>query len=344
MVQARWDHLNERGVLADTRPGSPSGRPLLWLSRGGATGAAGFFKFNGTAGMWRKDALWRRRAAGTTDTLTEDLDISYRVADGGMALRAAGRGGRSGRAARASPASLLVQQRQLGPGRRAGRTQAASPRCSAAPLAPRRSSWRPSVHLCGQFAYPLTFCPRAAHRPGRACQAHSWAWTELWWLGPGPVRSRAAGPVHRRTTWTAARQAGPQSGGRPFRRSGGCAGCWRAGLSALLSRVGPVPGLVRAHPGPVRAGHRRSGSVPPGRAMSPGAEPASAVGALAIGARAPTWFCGGSAVAVCRWDTGHRCPSSPSSPSGFLSLATGSAAELRRTQPGRRSSRSARGA
>jgi cellulose synthase/poly-beta-1,6-N-acetylglucosamine synthase-like glycosyltransferase len=77
MVQARWGHLN---------------RDASWLTRiqglvldghfhieHTARHAAGlFFNFNGTAGMWRVACL--RDAGGwQADTLTEDLDLSYRA-------------------------------------------------------------------------------------------------------------------------------------------------------------------------------------------------------------------------------------------------------------------------
>lgn len=77
MVQARWDHLNRRDsaltraqaalldahFLLEHRPRSRSGR---------------FFNFNGTAGLWRRAAI--DSAGGWShDTLTEDLDLSYRA-------------------------------------------------------------------------------------------------------------------------------------------------------------------------------------------------------------------------------------------------------------------------
>ena len=77
MVQARWGHLNAKDS---------------WLTRAQATlldghfviehtarcGSSRWFNFNGTAGIWRKTAIedgggWQH------DTLTEDLDLSYRA-------------------------------------------------------------------------------------------------------------------------------------------------------------------------------------------------------------------------------------------------------------------------
>lgn len=76
-LQARWGHIN---------------RHTSWLTRSQATGidghfqieqkarsASGFFlNFNGTAGIWRRECICH--AGGwQSDTLTEDLDLSYRA-------------------------------------------------------------------------------------------------------------------------------------------------------------------------------------------------------------------------------------------------------------------------
>lgn len=77
LVQARWGHLN---------------RARSWLTRAQAVFLDGhfavehrararlghFFNFNGTAGLWRRAAI---EAAGgwRADTITEDLDLSYRA-------------------------------------------------------------------------------------------------------------------------------------------------------------------------------------------------------------------------------------------------------------------------
>jgi cellulose synthase/poly-beta-1,6-N-acetylglucosamine synthase-like glycosyltransferase len=77
MVQARWDHLNEGAGLL-TR-----GQALLLdghfrFEQGGRYASSRFMNFNGTAGMWRRCAL--ENAGGwSADTLTEDLDMSYRA-------------------------------------------------------------------------------------------------------------------------------------------------------------------------------------------------------------------------------------------------------------------------
>jgi cellulose synthase/poly-beta-1,6-N-acetylglucosamine synthase-like glycosyltransferase len=77
MVQARWGHINEdyslltkiQAILLDGH---------FVLEHGGRNRSGLFFNFNGTAGIWRRAAIpdaggWQH------DTLTEDLDLSYRA-------------------------------------------------------------------------------------------------------------------------------------------------------------------------------------------------------------------------------------------------------------------------
>lgn len=77
MVQTRWGHLNrDYSVLTKCQS--------FWLEnhfkieQTGRNSTGAFFNFNGTAGVWRKLAIidagnWQE------DTLTEDLDLSYRA-------------------------------------------------------------------------------------------------------------------------------------------------------------------------------------------------------------------------------------------------------------------------
>jgi cellulose synthase/poly-beta-1,6-N-acetylglucosamine synthase-like glycosyltransferase len=77
MVQARWGHINAdyslltkiQSILLDAH---------FVLEHGGRNRAGCFFNFNGTAGIWRREAI--ESAGGWQhDTLTEDLDLSYRA-------------------------------------------------------------------------------------------------------------------------------------------------------------------------------------------------------------------------------------------------------------------------
>ncbi len=77
MVQSRWEHLNETySLLARAQAISLDGHFLVEHSARMAGGS--FFNFNGTAGILRKACI--RDAGGwQSDTLTEDLDLSYRA-------------------------------------------------------------------------------------------------------------------------------------------------------------------------------------------------------------------------------------------------------------------------
>ncbi|MCA9586886.1 MAG: glycosyltransferase [Myxococcales bacterium] len=77
MVQARWGHMNrEVSLLTRVQALMLDGHHLV---ENRARAAAGWlFNFSGTGGMWRKDAIFD--AGGWQhDTLTEDLDLSYRA-------------------------------------------------------------------------------------------------------------------------------------------------------------------------------------------------------------------------------------------------------------------------
>ncbi len=77
VVQGRWGHINAdyslltkiQSILLDAH---------FVLEHGGRNRAGHFFNFNGTAGIWRRAAI--EDAGGWQhDTLTEDLDLSYRA-------------------------------------------------------------------------------------------------------------------------------------------------------------------------------------------------------------------------------------------------------------------------
>ncbi len=77
MVQARWDHMNRRSsLLTRAQAVLLDGHFLVEQEARYRSGC--FFNFNGTAGVWRRRAI--EEAGGWQfDTLTEDLDLSYRV-------------------------------------------------------------------------------------------------------------------------------------------------------------------------------------------------------------------------------------------------------------------------
>ena len=77
MAQARWGHLNRRrSALTSAQAVMLDAHFLLEHAARMARGL--FFNFNGTAGVWRRACI--EDAGGWShDTLTEDLDLSYRA-------------------------------------------------------------------------------------------------------------------------------------------------------------------------------------------------------------------------------------------------------------------------
>jgi len=77
MVQARWGHLNQHhSALTRVQSMLLDGHFVIEHTARNRSGR--FFNFNGTAGMWRRECIadaggWQH------DTLTEDLDLSYRA-------------------------------------------------------------------------------------------------------------------------------------------------------------------------------------------------------------------------------------------------------------------------
>jgi cellulose synthase/poly-beta-1,6-N-acetylglucosamine synthase-like glycosyltransferase len=77
MVQARWAHINRNDSLL-TRAQAVLLDGHFVMEHGARFRAGRFFNFNGTAGVWRIAAI--EDAGGWQgDTLTEDLDLSYRA-------------------------------------------------------------------------------------------------------------------------------------------------------------------------------------------------------------------------------------------------------------------------
>ena len=77
MVQARWGYLN-RGYSLLTELQAIFLDAHFAVEHLARNRSGRFFNFNGTAGLWRRDCI---EAAGgwQSDTLTEDLDLSYRA-------------------------------------------------------------------------------------------------------------------------------------------------------------------------------------------------------------------------------------------------------------------------
>ncbi len=77
LVQARWGHLNrEQSLLTHAQSVGIDGHFAIEQTARSANHL--FLNFNGTAGIWRRTTI--EDAGGwTADTLTEDLDLSYRA-------------------------------------------------------------------------------------------------------------------------------------------------------------------------------------------------------------------------------------------------------------------------
>ena len=76
-VQTRWDHINkDYSVLTQLQAFGLDAH--FSIEQGARNKAGSFINFNGTCGIWRKQCI--ADAGGwSSDTLTEDLDLSYRA-------------------------------------------------------------------------------------------------------------------------------------------------------------------------------------------------------------------------------------------------------------------------
>jgi cellulose synthase/poly-beta-1,6-N-acetylglucosamine synthase-like glycosyltransferase len=77
VVQTRWGHINKNySILTKLQAFGLDGH--FAIEQGGRNAAGHYINFNGTAGIWRKKCI--EDAGGWEhDTLTEDLDLSYRA-------------------------------------------------------------------------------------------------------------------------------------------------------------------------------------------------------------------------------------------------------------------------
>lgn len=81
LVQTRWLHINEDDSIL-TRAQTIMLNTHFGIEQLGRKNADGFINFNGTAGIWRKECI--ESAGGwQADTLTEDLDLSFRAQSNG---------------------------------------------------------------------------------------------------------------------------------------------------------------------------------------------------------------------------------------------------------------------
>ena len=152
MVQARWDHLNaDESWLTEAQSFLLDGH--FAFEQGGRYRGGRFFNFNGTAGMWRLSCL-EEVGGWQSDTLTEDLDLSYRAQMSGWRFAYLDDVGVPAEIP-STVGALEVQQRRWAQ----GGVQ------TAKKVLPRllRSRFRvavkieAAVHLLGHLAHPLTW-------------------------------------------------------------------------------------------------------------------------------------------------------------------------------------------
>ena len=85
LVQVRWGHVNGDFSLL-TRAQSFGINGHFWVEQAARCWSGLFMNFNGSGGIWRREAI--EDAGGwQADTLTEDLDLSYRVQLQGWRLK-----------------------------------------------------------------------------------------------------------------------------------------------------------------------------------------------------------------------------------------------------------------
>lgn len=77
MVQTRWGHINqEYSILTKLQAFGLNAH--FTVEQSGRNSSGKFMNFNGTAGIWRKSCI-EQSGGWQYDTLTEDLDLSYRA-------------------------------------------------------------------------------------------------------------------------------------------------------------------------------------------------------------------------------------------------------------------------
>ncbi len=285
MIQARWGHLN-RDHSALTRAQAVLLDAHFRIEHRARMGSGLFFNFNGTAGLWRKACI--EDAGGWShDTLTEDLDLSYRaqlrgwrfVYDDSVEAPAELPAGRD---------AFLTQQRRWAK----GSIQTARkllPRLWREPL-PWRQKLEATAHLLGNAAYALLLALSLLLVPV-LFQAPA---LPLPLLLPLEAVTLLAGMLP--VTWFLA--AGQRGTGRPLRdraRDVVAALALGAGLGlangrAVIEGLGPQPGEWHRTPkagsgperllGPAYAAARRSGG---GEAALAVFFAAALAGALATG-------------------------------------------------------------
>ena len=160
LVQTRWEHLNrDYSIITRTQAIALDGHFVIEQA---VRNRAGFFiNFNGTGGIWRKDAIYD---AGNweADTLTEDLDLSYRAQLKGWKVKYL--------VNFTSPAELpseiiSLKSQQFRWTKGAIETmKKLFPRVMKSDL-PVKNKYQSFIHLCSNLAYPFIFIAALLNLP-----------------------------------------------------------------------------------------------------------------------------------------------------------------------------------
>lgn len=233
MVQARWDHLNE-GQNPLTRAQALLLDGHFFFEQGGRHAAGRFFNFNGTAGMWRRACL--EQAGGwSAETLTEDLDLSYRAQMAGWRFNFLSDYGVPAELPPDVSALEVQQKRWAQGGVQTARKILPGLLRSSFPAAIKLEA---VIHLLGHLAHPLTLAlglllyPSALAR--RALGFHHYLWLDL------VVFALATGPFLIFYAWAGRRRNRP----------------WRRVAPAVLLTLATGIGLTAAVSGAVLRGLR----------------------------------------------------------------------------------------
>ena len=153
VVQARWEFANRRASLLTRFQGVFLDAHFV-VEHAARCGAGLFFNFNGTAGIWRRAAL--DDAGGwSDDTVTEDLDLSYRAQLRGWRFVYLGDYTVPSELPESVTAFKSQQRRWTKGGIQVARKQLATILASDQPARVKReAAW----HLCVGLVHPLLVC------------------------------------------------------------------------------------------------------------------------------------------------------------------------------------------
>ena len=174
MVQARWGHLNQEDDFL-TRVQAFGLDAHFAIEQRVREQLGCFLNFNGTAGLWRRACI--EEAGGwQSDTLTEDLDLSYRAQLRGWRFRYAG----DIEVPAEVPVSInAFRAQQFRWTKGAAETAFKMLGALWTSRQPRRVKWEGTLHLTAHAVYPFVLLLALLHAP--------LLWLESTGRGPGTI-------------------------------------------------------------------------------------------------------------------------------------------------------------